>query len=84
MVARTCAAAGLAAHTSANWAGVRVSVRGRVSIGALRQEESEAKAVQGIWSTAGRNGLATPPELGGSGPIRGWRAMAAINGPVFW
>jgi hypothetical protein len=46
---------------------------------ALRQKQPQAKAVQGKGSTAGPNGLATPPALGGSGPIRGWRAMAAIN-----
>jgi hypothetical protein len=35
--ASSSTASGLAAHTSENWEGVRVSVRGRVSIGALRQ-----------------------------------------------
>jgi hypothetical protein len=45
--ASSSTASGLAAHTSANWEGVRVSVRGRVSIGALRQEQVQAKAVQG-------------------------------------
>jgi len=29
---------GLAAHTCANWEGVKLSVRGRVSMGALRNE----------------------------------------------
>jgi len=50
-----------------------------MSMAALRQEQSQAKSVQGKGSTAGKNGLATPPALGGSGPIRGWRTMAAIN-----
>jgi hypothetical protein len=63
MVAHTRAAAGLAAHTYANRAGVRLSVRGRVSMGALRQEKPQPKAVQGKWSTAGPTGLATAPAV---------------------
>jgi hypothetical protein len=59
-------------------------VRGRVSMGALRQEKPEAKAGQGKENTAGSTGLATPPALGGSGPIRGWRAIAAVNRLVRW
>jgi hypothetical protein len=74
----------LAAHTSANWEGVKVSVRGRVSMGALRQEQPQAKAVQGKWSNASPNGLATPTALGGAGPFRGWRLMAAINRLACW
>jgi len=61
-----------------------VSERGRVSIGALRQDLLQAKAVQGKWSTAGPNRMATAPALGGSGSIRGWRALAAINAAPEW
>jgi len=53
-------------------------------MGALRQQHSQAEAVHGKWSTAGPTGLATAPALGGFGPTRGWRAMAAINRPVRW
>jgi len=53
-------------------------------MGALRQEKPEAKAGQGKENTAGSTGLATPPALGGSGPIRGWRAIAAVNRLVRW
>jgi hypothetical protein len=45
-------------------------VRGRVSMEALQQEQPQAKAVQGKWSNAGPNGLATPLALRGSGPLR--------------
>jgi hypothetical protein len=51
---------------------------------ALRQELSQAKAVQGKWSNAGPNGLATPLALSRYEPLRGWRLMAAINRLACW
>jgi hypothetical protein len=52
----------LAAHTCANWEGVKVSERGRVSMEALRDGLIQFKGIQG-WGIGGRYGGAISAAL---------------------
>jgi hypothetical protein len=51
---------------------------------AVRRQRKLVRDQKRMSLDTGPNGLPTAPALGRSGPVRGWRSMAAINRLACW